>query len=73
MGKLGGRFRPAGCRTGLSSAYFNVYTMKNYLKIRGRKKKNFIGEEEFYVQLRLECDTKVKQIPLLYVFSESYH
>lgn len=47
--------------------------MKNYLKIRGRKKKNFIGEEEFYAQLRLENDTKVKQIPLLYVFSESYH
>lgn len=44
--------------------------MKHFLKIRGIKKT--IGEEEFYAQIILENNTKVKQTALLYVFSESY-
>lgn len=44
--------------------------MKHYLKIRGKKKT--VGVEEFYAQIRLENNTKVKQTPLLHVFSEFY-
>lgn len=52
-----------GYRTGLSSDQLSeVYSMKYYIKIKGRKK--IRGKEDFYGQIRLENYFKVKQIPL---------